>query len=42
VSRRVLEKGGFAREGVLRRHSEFPNLPAGDPGDVLCYARVFP
>jgi [ribosomal protein S5]-alanine N-acetyltransferase len=41
ASRRVLEKCGFAREGVRRRLSEFPNLPAGDPGDVLCYARVF-
>jgi [ribosomal protein S5]-alanine N-acetyltransferase len=38
---RVLEKCGFTREGCLRRHSEFPNLPPGEPGDVLCYARVF-
>jgi RimJ/RimL family protein N-acetyltransferase len=41
ASRRVLEKCAFTREGLLRRHSEFPNLRPGDPGDVLCYARVF-
>jgi RimJ/RimL family protein N-acetyltransferase len=41
ASRRVLEKCGFAREGLLRRRAKFPNLPAGEPGDVLCYARVF-
>jgi ribosomal-protein-alanine N-acetyltransferase len=40
ASFRVLEKCGFAREGVLRRHSDFPNLGAGDPCDVLCYALV--
>lgn len=31
ASWRVLEKCGFAREGVLQRHSEFPNLKADDP-----------
>jgi [ribosomal protein S5]-alanine N-acetyltransferase len=36
----VLEKCGFTREGVLRRHSEFPNLSPGEPADVLCYALV--
>jgi ribosomal-protein-alanine N-acetyltransferase len=41
ASRRVLEKCGFQREGVLRRHSEFPNLEPGKASDVLCYARVF-
>jgi [ribosomal protein S5]-alanine N-acetyltransferase len=41
ASWRVLEKCGFAREGLLRRHAEFPNLAAGEPADVLCYARVF-
>ena len=41
VSWRVLEKGGFTREGTLARHTEFPNLHPGQPGDVLCYARVF-
>jgi len=40
ASTRVLEKCGFAREGLLRRHSEFPNLQPG-PSDVLIYARVF-
>lgn len=37
-SYRVLEKCGFAREGVWRRHSEFPNLAPGQPSDVFCYA----
>lgn len=41
VSTRVLEKAGFAKEGVLRRHLEFPNLGDGGPADVFCYARVF-
>lgn len=41
ASRRVLEKCGFLREGVLRRHSEFPNLAPGEPLDTLVYARVF-
>jgi [ribosomal protein S5]-alanine N-acetyltransferase len=39
-SAHVLEKCGFEREGVLRAHSEFPNLRPGEPLDVLCYARV--
>jgi RimJ/RimL family protein N-acetyltransferase len=34
----VLEKCGFKREGVLPRHSMFPNL-ASEPLDVLSYAR---
>jgi RimJ/RimL family protein N-acetyltransferase len=37
---RVLEKCGFTCEGVLRRHTEFPNPRPGDPCDVLCYALV--
>ena len=41
ASFRVLEKGGFTREGVLRRHSVFPNLSPDDPSDVLCYAVTF-
>jgi RimJ/RimL family protein N-acetyltransferase len=41
ASRRVLEKGGFEWEGVLRRHGEFPNLKPGVRADVLCYARTF-
>ena len=41
ASVRVLEKCGFAREGVLRRHSIFPNLSPDEPSDVLCYAFTF-
>ena len=41
ASYRVLEKGGFTREGVLRRHSVFPNLSPDEPSDVWCYATVF-
>jgi RimJ/RimL family protein N-acetyltransferase len=37
---RVLEKGGFEREGILRRAYEFPNLAPGEPQDVFCYSRV--
>jgi RimJ/RimL family protein N-acetyltransferase len=39
-SYRVLEKCGFTREGVWRRHSEFPNLAPGQLADVLCYVRL--
>jgi RimJ/RimL family protein N-acetyltransferase len=39
---RVLEKCGFRREGILRRHSEFPNLKPGEPLDVFCYALISP
>ena len=35
---RVLEKGGFTREGILRRYQVFPNLGTGEPADVFCYA----
>jgi len=38
ASARVLEKCDFAREGVLHAYAEFPNLAAGEPQDVLCYA----
>ena len=38
ASRRVLEKCGFLCEGVLRRHSEFPNVTPGDPHDVFSFA----
>jgi [ribosomal protein S5]-alanine N-acetyltransferase len=38
ASARVLEKCGFEREGVLRKHTEFPNLSPGEPCDVLCFA----
>ncbi len=40
ASIRVLEKGGFTREGIQRRHSEFPNLAPGVPADVACYAAI--
>jgi ribosomal-protein-alanine N-acetyltransferase len=40
ASGRVLHKAGFAREGVLRRHTVFPNLDADGPQDVECWARV--
>jgi RimJ/RimL family protein N-acetyltransferase len=40
ASQHVLDKCGFAREGLLRRHSEFPNLRPGEPADTLIYARV--
>jgi RimJ/RimL family protein N-acetyltransferase len=39
-SRRVLEKGGFLREGILRRYMEFPNLAPGEPADVFCYSLI--
>ncbi|HEU5311051.1 MAG TPA: GNAT family N-acetyltransferase, partial [Candidatus Eisenbacteria bacterium] len=37
---RVLEKCGFEREGILRKHFVFPNL-GPDPRDVFLYARIF-
>ena len=37
---RVLEKCGFAREGILRRYGEFPNLRPGVPMDSLCYSII--
>ena len=37
ASARVLEKCGFVHEGVLRRHTLFPNL-SRDPADVRSYA----
>jgi ribosomal-protein-alanine N-acetyltransferase len=40
ASWRVLEKCAFEREGLLRGHTEFPNLHPGEPSDVLCYARI--
>jgi ribosomal-protein-alanine N-acetyltransferase len=40
-SQRVLDKCGFQREGLLRLHSEFPNLLPGQACDVLCYVRLF-
>jgi ribosomal-protein-alanine N-acetyltransferase len=40
ASWRVLEKCGFIREGLLRRHSVFPNLGVDGPCDVFCYGIV--
>ncbi|HJS75659.1 MAG TPA: GNAT family N-acetyltransferase [Vicinamibacteria bacterium] len=41
ASQRVLEKCGFHREALLRRHSLFPNLRPDEPCDTLSYALVF-
>jgi RimJ/RimL family protein N-acetyltransferase len=41
ASRRVLERGGFAFEAILRAHTVFPNLAPGVPTDCACYARTF-
>lgn len=38
ASARVLEKNGFACEGLLPRHTVFPNLDPRRPCDVLAYA----
>jgi [ribosomal protein S5]-alanine N-acetyltransferase len=40
ASARVLEKAGFAREGILSNHTHFPNLGVSIPCDVLSYARI--
>ena len=37
---RVLEKCGFEREGLLRRHSLYPNFDATEPQDSYFYARI--
>jgi RimJ/RimL family protein N-acetyltransferase len=37
ASRRVMEKCGLKRDGVLPRHTVFPNLGPG-ACDVLCYS----
>jgi [ribosomal protein S5]-alanine N-acetyltransferase len=39
-SAHVLEKCGFAFEGVLRAYAEFPNLQPGEPLDASCYSRI--
>jgi RimJ/RimL family protein N-acetyltransferase len=39
ASWRVMEKCGFEREALMRRHSVFPNL-SPEPADVLQYARI--
>jgi RimJ/RimL family protein N-acetyltransferase len=40
ASVRVLEKAGFSFEGVLRRHTVFPNLDPTCGRDVECWARL--
>jgi len=40
ASARVLAKAGFLREGVLRRHTCFPNMDVAEPQDVECWSRV--
>ncbi len=40
ASARVLQKGGFTCEGVLRRYIVFPNLGEQGPSDVECWSRV--
>ncbi len=42
ASRRVLEKGGFAHEGIVSNATTFPNLGAPGPQDAHCYARLLP
>ncbi len=41
ASWRVLEKCGLAREGVLRKYAEFPNLMPPAVCDVFCHAIAF-
>ena len=40
ASIRVLDKTGFVREGLMRRHTVLPNL-SDEPQDVWQYASVF-
>jgi [ribosomal protein S5]-alanine N-acetyltransferase len=40
ASQRVLAKCSFVREGILWRHSEFPNLRRNEPCDVFCYSLI--
>ena len=43
ASEHVLEKAGFMREGVLRRHTVFPNMESSsEPQDVAIWARTGP
>jgi ribosomal-protein-alanine N-acetyltransferase len=37
---RVLERCGFVREGVLHKHTVFPNLGTPEPQDAYCYAHI--
>ena len=36
-----MQKCGFTREGLLRGHTQFPNLAPGVPADVISYSFVF-
>jgi [ribosomal protein S5]-alanine N-acetyltransferase len=40
ASARVLERGGFEREGILRKYALFPNLPGAGPQDVFSYSKT--
>jgi RimJ/RimL family protein N-acetyltransferase len=40
ASQHVLEKCGYSREGILHRHTTFPNI-GPHRTDVVCYARAF-
>ena len=40
ASQRVLVKGGFTEEAMLRRYSVFPNLDPAEPVDTLCYTLI--
>ena len=42
ASARVLEKCGFAFEGTIEAHAEFPNLAPGVRSSVLSYATRLP
>jgi ribosomal-protein-alanine N-acetyltransferase len=41
ASLRVIQKCGFTREGLLRGHTQFPNLAPGVAADVVTYSFVF-
>lgn len=41
ASARVLEKCGFVKDGLLRRHMVFPNIASDEPLDVLSFALRF-
>jgi ribosomal-protein-alanine N-acetyltransferase len=41
ASARVLDKCAFLREGVLARHTVFPNSGLDEPLDVLSFARTW-
>jgi ribosomal-protein-alanine N-acetyltransferase len=42
ASARVLAKAGFACEGVLRKHTVFPNVDPTSAQDVECWAKLAP